>query len=222
MSKLSENSQTQRFEELLTPYVQGQLDDKTRREVEQYAETSSSFAELLDFERQIAGSVKKSPVESVAVLPSFGKLKQRIDSQQKPEAGFKFFLARVSDVFGGANGALVAASLALLAVVLVTVQRPNTEANLEDFVTLSDDADTVQAVPGRQYFQVVFAEEIRSADVERLADELQFAVEAGPNRFGAYTVSTETDANSAHSRAENWREDNRFVFVETKRLEASP
>lgn len=222
MSKYSEITEMQRFEELLTPYIQGHLDDEARREVEEYAESSSGFAELLNFEKQIAASVKSTSAAPVDVVPSFRQLKQRIGSQAKPDAGVKLFFERVGEFLSSRNGGLVTASLALLAVSLLTVMRPGVDTSAGDFTTLSDGGSEISPIPGRQYFRVVFIDDIGPSDVARLATELQFTVETGPNRFGAYTVSLDASAAAAQSLANNWREDGRFVFVEATRVAETP
>ncbi len=212
----------QRFEELLTPYVQGHLDERTRRKVERFAESSSDFAELLKFEKQIAGNVKNASAYSAAVLPSFNKLKQRIESRPELGARFTTFLAGLRDAFGRMNSGLVAASVALLAVaVLITVQ-PNVDTMNDDFRTLSDNVDEVVSVSGRKYFRVVLADDHAPDVIDKLANDLQFVVEAGPNSFGAYAVSIEANDMTAQSTLDSWRADGRFVLVEPTRVAEKP
>ena len=222
MSRHSKDSEMQRFEELLTPYVQGRLDEVTRRTVEQYAETSSDFAELLNFEQQVAASVKSSPADSVAVMPSIQKLKRRIDSQSKQNRSFEMFLAWIRGAFDGLNPGFVAASLAIVAIAFLALQRPSFAPMDEGFETLSSNGSNVANVPGRKYFSVVFDESIDVSGIGQLADEFGFHVETGPNSIGAYTVSIDADVETSEAAAAAWRADKRFVFVGSTRVSKTP
>lgn len=222
MSKHSKDSEMQRFEELLTPYVQGRLDEVTRRAVEQYAETSSDFAELLNFEQQMAASIKSSSADAVVIMPSIQKLKQRIVSQPRLNRSFEMFLAGIRDAFRGLNPGLVAASLAIVTIALLTLSRPIFAPMNEGFETLSGNGSNVTTAPGRRYFSVVFDENIGLSGIEQLAGEFGFLVETGPNSFGAYTVSIEANDEASEAAAAIWRADKRFVFVGSTRVSKTP
>lgn len=214
MSKYSTNSELQKFEELLTPYIQGRLDEVTRRKVEQYAESSADFAELLQFEQRVAANVRNSSAETVTVMPSFANLKQRIETEAKPNHGFEVFFTSIVNAVRGLNPGLVMASLALVAIALLTLQRSDITSFDDRFETLSDNGSDVVAVPGRKYFNVVFDESANAKAIEQLASELKFDVETGPNSIGAYTVSIEVDDQTPEAALAKWRADNRFVLVQ--------
>ena len=221
MSRHSKDSEMQKFEELLTPYVQGRLDEATRRTVEQYAETSRDFAELLDFEQQVAVSIKSSPEDSVVVMPSIQKLKQRIDSQSKRNRSVEIFLAWIRDAFDSLNPKLVAASLAVVTIAVLALQQPIFGPVDEGFETLSSTGNDV-GTPDRRYFSVVFDESMDASSIEQLSAEFGFLVETGPNSIGAYTVSIEAGDEASEAAAAAWRADERFVFVGPTRASKTP
>ena len=218
MNTFSSNTEMQKFEELLTPYIQGRLDDATRRKVEQFAERSGEFAELLRFEQSVAASVRSVADDAVVVAPSFGKLKQRIDAQSSTSRGFEVFMAGIHNLFRGINPGLVAAAFALFAIALFALQRPAILPDNDRFGTLSNGVSDIVAEPGRAYFRVVPSDDGKERHIENLATEFQFAVEAGPNQFGAYIVSIETSEDPTDAVLARWRSDERFMFVETAKV----
>lgn len=213
MSMYSKDFKVEEFEELLTPYVQGRLDEETQRKVVQLAESSTEFAEMLRFEQQVAASVQTPSTESVAVMPSFQKLKQRIDSQDQSKNGLRTFFASFRNAVSGLSPALVAASLVVVAIALLTLQRPAVETVDNDFVTLTDNSGGIEMVPGREYLKVVPAEDTGTNSIHQLADEFGFFVEDGPSSIGAYLVSIESNSEDANTIATNWRTDKRFLLV---------
>lgn len=216
MNIISKDLKVEQFEELLTPYVQGRLDEETQRKVVQFAESSAEFAEMLRFEQQIAASVNTASADSVAVMPSFQKLKRKIDSQEQPENGLRTFFASLGNLVGGYSPALVAASLVVFALALLTLQRPAVETLDNGFETLTDPSLTVpsiEMVAGREYLKVVPVEDTETNGIRQLADEFGFIIENGPSGIGSYVVSIESNSEDAGAIAKSWRRDTRFLFV---------
>lgn len=198
------------FEERLTAYVQGKLDSDSMREIEQYAESSPEFREMLQFEKQIACSVRMQA--SVANEPSFSALQERLNSEQ--ENALQRFLQPVIDGLRGySSQALIAASVLAISVITFSLlQEPNNLA-VPQFETLSD-GQTINVQPDRMYFTVAFSTRPSQSTLDSIGEQLDFRVERVRGEGAFYDISVNRSMATISEELSRLRRDSRFMMVE--------
>lgn len=194
------------FEEQLTPYVQGILDSASMHEVEQFAEESPEFREMLQFEKQIACSVRTEG--AAASAPSFNALRERLNNEQGNV--LQRFLQPVIDGLRGFSMQAVLASILAVSVGTYSVMHMMTAP----FETLT--ADEVAVVPSadRAYFQVAFVVVPGEEELHSISAAMNFRVESGPTSIGSYVISVDRPTALDSNELARLREDSRFLMVE--------
>lgn len=198
------------FEEQLTPYVQGALDSDSMRAVEQFAEESPEFREMLQFEKQIACSVRTE--KAVAATTSFDVLRERLNNEQG--SVLQRFLQPVIDGLRDYSMQAVLASVVAVSVIAYSMlQRPDAIV-AAPFETLSSGEVVVVPTADRTYFQIAFSARPGEEELRRISEEMNFRIEAGPTSIGSYVISVNRPDGSGTDELTRLRGDSRFLMVE--------
>jgi hypothetical protein len=203
------------FDELLAPYVQGNVDEKQRKFVEERAEFDSECNEKLKFEQQIASSIKQSSEKFQEITPSFDSLKKQINKSPIKNAWWK-------NLFGGQdtnnsrfNSGLVLASFTAICLGMYMLFSQQIDSNLvDDYETLSNGDSTLVLKDDRHYLRIVLADKLSKDKVIRLVEELKFTIESGPDSLNSYIISFSDEHSLSDEDLNSWRKDSRFDLVE--------
>lgn len=209
MNTQTEDPNFRKFEELMTPYLQGKLEADEVRALEDYADASSEFRDMLQFEKQVFGGIRAEG--GAANAPSFAALRERV--KQEKTNPLQRFLESLS---GGMRSVLAPALLASAAAALLVVQFLSDPANdvvETGFETLSN-GQQVERLSDRRYYRLALNEQGAAVALEDMGRELGFQVESGPDGIGSYEISLpQGDAPDAATLSV-WKSDPRVLLLE--------
>ncbi|MGI9228113.1 MAG: hypothetical protein ACR2PU_04900 [Gammaproteobacteria bacterium] len=203
------------FDELLTPYVQGNLDEEQRKYVEERTQSDRGCNEKLKFEQQIVNSIKQSSEKFQEITPSFDALQERINNSSGKYNWWNIFSKNFGDISSWFNPGLVLASCAAICLGVYMLFSQQAENNLlNDYETLSSGDSSVVYSSEKQYLRVIIATQKNERQVQSLADEFSFTIESGPDSLNSYIVSFSKGHSLSEETLASWRNDPRFDLVE--------
>lgn len=174
-----------KYEELLTPYLQGKLGADDVQALEDYADSSPAFRDMLQFEKQLVGGIRAAG--AVDTNPSFAVLRERI----KQERGNP--LQRILEMLSGGMRSLIVPALlasAIAAVVVVQFISVQEDDILDSkYSTLSSEETAAVRAADRSYYQLALNDAPAAGVLESMSRELGFRVEGGPDSIGIYEIS---------------------------------
>lgn len=203
------------FDELITPYVQGNVDEKQRKFVEERAQSDSECNEKLKFEQQIVNSIKQSSETFQEFTPSFDNLKKKISKSSIKNAWWKNLFGGQGANNGRFNSGLVLASFAAICLGVYMLFSQQIDSNLAaDYETLSNGDSALVLKDDRHYLRIVLADKLSKDKVIRLAEELKFTIESGPDSLNSYIISFSDEHSLSDEDLNSWRNDSHFDLVE--------
>lgn len=203
------------FDELLTPYVQGNLDEEQRKYVEVRAKIDSKCNEKLQFEQQIVSSIKHSAESFQEITPSFDTLRKRINNSSEKNYWWNIFFHKKDAKSDWFNPGLVLASFAAICLgVYMLFSQPMDNSLQNDYETLSNGDSAVVYSSDKQYMRMVIAAQQSEQQVQSLADEFNFTIESGPDSLNSYIVSFSKERSLSEETLASWRDDPRLDLVE--------
>lgn len=200
------------FDELLTPYVQGNLDESQRKYVEELAKADRKYNEKLLFEKKVANNIKCSAENFQEVIPSFDKLKSKLN---KPTQKWWDVLFRNNPIQTNRfNPSLALASFAAICLgVYILFSQPIDNVLQGDFETLSNDDTPLVFTKDKKYLRMVFNAQQSVDQVNQIAEEFGFVIESGPDSLNSYIVSHANTSSASSEMLTNWRADSRIELV---------
>jgi len=203
------------FDELLTPYVQGNLDESQRKYVEELAKANNECNEKLQFEQQIASSIKHSAETIQEITPSFDTLRKQINNSSEKNNWWNIFSHRKDAKTDWFNPGLVLASFTAICLgVYMLFSQPMDNSLQNGYETLSSGDSAVVYSSDKQYVRMVIAAQQREQQVQSLAEEFNFTIESGPDSLNSYIVSFSKEHSLSDETLASWRDDPRFDLVE--------
>jgi hypothetical protein len=183
---VSELPTHERAFELLPWLVNGSLPAEERDLVEQHVRNCLSCHRELKEQQRLRAALRSQPAIHVSAQTGFDRLTrdlstspERIASRARPFAAFARFA-----VVAAAGGALLGALLWLLPL------RDDRYAPTFETLATQPTATSVPAI------DVIFVQSVTAAEIQRLLEEIDGSIAAGPTDVGRYTVRLDGARNA--------------------------
>ena len=213
-------SEHERAAELLTWQVIGRLGGDDLSWLLAHLEGCAHCRAEQRAQRRIRDAVASQPVVEFAPQASFNRLWQQIESDaniDNPHAPEATSRAQVKAALGRSPNrwlqGLVAAQSAAIVLLGGALWQWQHRSVAADYRTVTEQS---RAPSARFEIKVIFADQVRVADVKDILAQTSLAIASGPNAAGIYTlINAETDSREAAQAAlPRLRADPRVRFAE--------